>query len=141
MRKILSIFLIIISLILISNSVVINITGYIINENFTFGGSVLGFIFLIGGLALFLSSQKSEGGLEKEIKITKSKKFIKSIKNHPKEEIDRVLKKIGTGLADEKYLKYRNAWSLRVSKGARILYEKTPDEIILIAYEPSSKHI
>ena len=44
-------------LLLIASSSFLNITGNVISENINVGGSILGLIFLVGGLVLFLTEQ------------------------------------------------------------------------------------
>ena len=53
----------------IINSSVISITGYVVSDGIKIGGSILGLVFIIGGLGLFLASQKAGGGLERKIKV------------------------------------------------------------------------
>jgi len=120
------------------------ITGYsIVEEIAKPTSSIFGFVFIIVGLVLFLYQQgkeKAGGGLEKKINIIRTKKFEKSIKKKPIKEIENALKKLGTGLANEEYLKHEDKWSIRIDKGARILYDRNGDEIVLYEFVPSSKH-
>lgn len=137
--KILSLLIILTGIISILNSSLKTITGNVINEELNLGSSILGLILIIGGLVLFLASKKGGGG-DGLVKIISSKRFEKSIKKQPKEDIERALEKLGTGLANEEFLKYENKWSIRVNKGARILYDRAPNEITLYEYIPSSEH-
>lgn len=62
-------------LVLIANSSLIKITGYAVNESFRVGGSVLGLVFIVFGIVLFLAEK--EGGLEKTLaqQILESRRF------------------------------------------------------------------
>jgi len=64
-EKRLSIFLISMGLILTANSFLINITGNVVSENIQVTSSILGLVFIIGGIGLFLSMK--EGKLEKTL--------------------------------------------------------------------------
>ncbi|MCK5625119.1 hypothetical protein KAI04_04735 [Candidatus Pacearchaeota archaeon] len=57
---------ILIGFVFIINSSFKSITGNIIQEGIHLSGSILGFVFLIAGLVLFLASKKA-GGLEKNL--------------------------------------------------------------------------
>jgi len=139
--RILSFLLILIGFILIINSSLKTIVGNVVSESASIGSSISGLILIIFGIVLFLASQKGGGGnLEKKLKVISSKRFERSIRRQPKEEIDRALEKLGTGLANEEYLKYSDKWSIRVSKGGRILYDRTPTEIVLYEYSPPGEH-
>jgi Txe/YoeB family toxin of Txe-Axe toxin-antitoxin module len=137
--KILSLLIILIGIILILSSSIKTVTGNAISETINTGNSILGIIFILGGVFLFLASRKGGGG-NGLVKIIRTERFEKSIKKQSKEDIERALKKLGTGLANEERLKYEDKWSIRVNKGARTLYDRTPDEITLYEYVPSSEH-
>lgn len=138
--KITGIIFLVVGFVLIFNSSLMTMTG---NAVLTDGektiGSACGLIFIIAGLALFLS-QKA-GGLELEI--IRTKEFEKDTRRIPKKEIENALSKIGTGLGKEEYIKagnYTGYWSIRSSKGARIYYKLDGNQAKVIAYESSSEH-
>jgi Txe/YoeB family toxin of Txe-Axe toxin-antitoxin module len=137
--RILSFLIILTGIISILNSSLKTIVGNVINEGSNLSGSILGLALIIGGLVLFLASKKGGGG-DGLVKIISTKRFEKSIKRQPKDDIERALEKLGTGLANEEFLKYEDKWSIRVNKGARILYDRNPKEITLYEYVPSSEH-
>ena len=66
--------------------------------------------------------------------------FKKDIKKHPQKYIQNAIDKIGTGLGNEERLKHLKMWSIRTSKGGRILYEKEKDTATLVGYNPPGKH-
>lgn len=137
--RILSFLIILTGIISILNSSLKTIIGNVIDGGSSLGGSILGLVLIIGGLVLFLASKKGGRG-DGLVRIISTKRFEKSIKRQPKEDIERALNKLGTGLANEEFLKYEDKWSIRVNKGARILYDRTPNEITLYEYVPSSEH-
>jgi Txe/YoeB family toxin of Txe-Axe toxin-antitoxin module len=121
----------------------IDITGAVIGLPDISSGfsSILGIAFIIGGFLLFVGGRKGirEGsGLENMIK---TKHFNKSVKGYEKRLIERAMSKIGTGLGNEEPLKgYENMWSIKATKGARLIFEKDGDIITLIDYLPSHEY-
>jgi len=130
--------LFLLGIVLILNSSLRTITGNVVNENFQIGNSIFGVIFIVLGIVLFLAEKR--GKLEEKVRIFTTKKFEKETKKHPKKEIDRAIKKIKEGLGKQEHLKYLEGYSIRTSKGARILYERKGNEVYLTGYNPSSKH-
>ncbi len=140
MKK-LGIGIILLGLVLIANSSLMSITGYVIDESVRVGGSIFGLVFVVVGIGLFFS-QKA-GGLEKTLKIIRTEQFERAIKRVPKKIIENALAKLGTGKGNEEYIKegpYGGYWSIRASKGARIYYSLEGDTAKVMAYEPSSRH-
>lgn len=118
-----------------------SITGYAISEGVNIGSSILGLIFIIGGLVLFLT-QKA-GGLEGKLDVIRTAGFDKMVKRVPKKVIDNALDKIGTGKGKEEYVKegkYKGYWSIRPTKGSRIYYLLKGKTAEVTAYESSSEH-
>lgn len=135
--KNLGIFFFLIGVVLILNSLS-GITGFIIAERVgTSVSGILGLVFLVVGVLLFVS------GLEKKvkpIKIIRTKQFQKAIKRHPQGPIEAAIKKIGTGLANEENLKYAKGNSIRTTKGGRVFYIPKGKTIELIGYTPDHKY-
>ncbi len=126
---------------LISFSSFSGITGLIVFEEAGSAvDSILGIIMFIGGIVLFLYDLEERAGGPP--KIIKTKSFEKSLKNHKSElkRIENAIGKIGSGLANEEYLKHEKIWSIRTSHGGRIVYDKANGQVILQGYSPPSRH-
>ena len=119
------------------------ITGHVVSEQTGRGiGSVLGLVFIIGGLlllALEVQERRKEGGL---VRVIRTRRFEKAIKRHPKKPIEDAIAKLGTGLAHEEPLKYMEGWSIRAQGGGRIMfgYNQAKTEATLNDYRPPSRH-
>lgn len=100
---------------------------------------VIGILILITGLALIATEAPREraSGLANVIK---TKAFEKAIKRHNIKEIENAIEKIYSGLGKEEVLhgygdlqKYgENIRSIRVSKGRRIIFRRTPNAVELL---------
>lgn len=81
---------------------------------------------------------KSENPLPR---IIKTMRFEKAIRNHDEAAIERAIRKIGTGLGKEEKLKHDAAYSIRVSKGGRIIYDRRDDgTVVLEDYLPAHQY-
>ncbi len=132
------ILLLLLGFVLIVNATAVSITGNVIfSEGQAKIGSILGMVFVALGLTIFLV--ENEGGLERRVEpeIIRSKTFRKSLKKHKSEldAINRAVEKIGTGLGKEHPLKgYKSKYSIKASKGGRIVFDKYKGDIILDRY-------
>ena len=140
--RIISIVLIIVGIAILLNWN--SITGNIISEKIGLETNsilrmVIGLGLIIGGSLVFLAReregalvqklQENRGNLpektdsEKEVFLTN--KFKKRIKKEDRKAIRNAVKKIGTGLGKEEQLVYHgeNLYSIRSTKGGRILFE------------------
>ena len=120
----------------------IDITGAVIGLPDISSGfsSILGIALIVGGVLLFVGGRKGirEGsGLENMIK---TRRFNKSVEGY-EEAVERAMSKIGTGLGNEHLLKgYKNMWSIKATKGARLIFKKDGNIITLIDYLPSHEY-
>jgi len=123
---------------LILNSA-LTITGNVVStpNSSMSGDSLFGFIFIVGGLVIFMARDQ---GLEGKLEIIKTEAFEKAIKKHNLKPIQRAIEKIGTGLGKEEHLKYLKGKSIRTSRDGRILYERVGNVVTLNNYLPPSKH-
>jgi len=100
--------------------------------------------FWLFGLGMIILGIILQGGREQEgdlPRIIRSDRFERSIKRQPKDIIEKAIQKIGTGLANEEWLKHMHKYSIRASKGARILYDKRADgTVVLEEYLPAGEH-
>ena len=82
------------------------------------------FIFFIGFFLIVISSSNLEGRVVDEINIVKTRRFEKAIRRH-EQEVERAIKKLGTGLGHEHRLnngELRGKYSMKTSAGGRIVY-------------------
>ena len=99
--------------------------------------SAIGATIVFVGIILILTEERV-GELER--KIIRTAHFDKSIKKYDSKPIEHAIKNIGTGRGHEEYIKQENAYSIRASKGARVMFQKDNDKITLERYLPPSKH-
>jgi len=123
-------------------------TGAVVSDSsFENISPIFGLIFIIGGIILFVEEREDkEGGLEQltgaELPIIKTKHFERATKSHYDPRIAKAIGKIGTGLGKPEILRgaLRDYWSIRSSRGGRIIYEKNRGGIYLIDYLPSHEY-
>lgn len=106
---------------------------------FAIGSSFIGLILIIAGIVTYLNESRLEDKLKlvsgKGEEIFTSDRFEKSIRKHDKTAIYRALKKIGTGLGHEHHLEgYKNKYSISVTKGARVVFDREGGKIVLDRY-------
>jgi len=130
--KTIRILLLLVGLVLIANFSLVSITGNVINGNIQVGGSILGFIFVIGGIALFLKGEESKlVSLVKEDPILL--KIAKSIegKQDIQKDINHLLRELGKGNEDPgvgtKKL-FGDIKYLRGFQGARVFYRPSGED-------------
>lgn len=145
MRKIAGIaFFLVGGIFLLSAFSIGSITGNTILDGVNEGMSLgFGFLLVIVGITLFVMRLERELEINSQnIQIIRTRRFDKSLKQHRSElkRIDAAIGKIGTGLADEEYLKHKKMWSIRTSKGGRVEYDRKPNQAIIQAYNPPSIH-
>lgn len=109
-------------------------------------GSIIGLVFIVGGIVLFLRGQESElvkisdGG----VRIIRSKRFNRSIRQlAPKDKkiIERAIRKIGTGCGNEEKLR-RGGYGIKATKGGRVIfdYNENKSNAELQNYTPQHKY-
>ena len=142
-RKILGAIFLIFGVVFLLNS---RITGFVIVEEISGNfGFVLSLIFfVVGVLLLIIGERESEGKLEKEVLETEH--FKRAVRKHDLNAIRRAIEKIGTGLGNEEKLKLsgRGLYSIRASRGGRVIFEKDyakGKEIVrLVDYLPAHEY-
>lgn len=100
-----------------------------------------GFFMFISGFVLLLISRANTSTIEREIDtdVEISPRFLKNARNHLEaSDVQTIVRKIRKGLGKPKYLKEADCLSIRVDKGARVLYQLDGETIQLINYQPSS---
>lgn len=112
------------------------ITGFSIAENIGYNSiRIIGVAMIVIGILVLQAERGSERGLRT---IIRTKNFEKAIKGHNMEEIERAVSKIGTGLGREEKLKREEDYSIRTSKGGRIIYRYANQHIVeLKDYTPA----
>lgn len=74
-------------------------------------------------------------------RIIRTTRFEKAIQDHDEAAIERAIGKIGTGLGRAEKLKHQRGYSIRVSKGGRIIYDRTSNgSIKLQDYLPDHRY-
>mgnify|MGYP001591357399 CR=1 FL=1 len=130
--------------------VVLLILGiFITGSNFAYTGAVIGvnssvsffgIILFIAGIFLLMSERGEPGELE-GITIIETPRFQRAIKKHDVDSIRKAIAKIGTGKGKEEKIQDGRGYSIRESKGGRIIFEYKPDHsVVLLDYSPGSKH-
>ena len=139
--KFTGIILVILGVIILVNSYT-TITGLtILNETTKTTISILGIMFVVGGI-LLLMTRGGKGRLERlsdaNVNLEPTEKFTKSIRRHNLADINAAIRKIGTGKGKEERLKGGDGYSIRVSKGGRVLfdYDDSHSTAILEEYNP-----
>jgi hypothetical protein len=66
------------------------------------------------------TGETSDGGY----RIIRTKRFMRDIRRHDPDIIQRAIEKIGTGLANEERLKGRDDWSIRTTQAGRIIFDR-----------------
>ncbi len=116
------------------------LTGAVIGIEKSSVAEISGALLTIFGVALILVAYHEEkAGLEK--KIVRTARFEESIRKYDPALIEQAIEKIGSGAGREEYLRHIKKRSIRVSHGARILFEREADgTVVLEEYLPSSRH-
>tara|TARA_Y100000034_G_C6907887_1_gene421897 strand:+ start:175 stop:603 length:429 start_codon:yes stop_codon:yes gene_type:complete len=131
----LGIFLFLIGVFILTSSQS-GITGNIVSDRVNAISSIFGLVFIIGGLVLFMAKKSLVSITGSGETIVVSNKFKKSIKNRDIDEVNEALRKIGTTLGKEEFLRHMKEYSIRVNKKDRILFNRyNPREITLDKYD------
>jgi Txe/YoeB family toxin of Txe-Axe toxin-antitoxin module len=91
-----------------------------------------------------LDNIKRNVGGEKDLgyqhRIIRTKHFNKAIRGH-ENEVERTIEKLDRGVGKKEPLKHREGYSIRTTKGGRIIYDvKGSDKIVLMDYTPDHKY-
>jgi len=106
------------------------ITGLAVSETFEIPINFwLGFAFFVIGVGILMVDRR-ESGLEQKIRVNSNpeiiwtKKFKKSIGRDRGmgRKIDSAIQKITSGIGKSERLKHQEGYSVRVTKGARLIY-------------------
>ena len=102
--------------------------------------SYIGMVFFLFGIAMIFVSDFTQQIRNREghlLTVIRTKRFEKAIRGHNPQEIQRALDKIGTSLGHEKKLSHLPGYSIKTSKGGRIMYEKDSGDVVRVTdYTP-----
>lgn len=142
---IISSILVVIGFIILFSS--LSITGNIIsNKTGERTGSILGLVFIVSGIVLFMTRRtesilvnKTKGGLA----VFKTDRFLKTSSKYDPKKINRAILKIGTGLGkEERLVTSKNDFSIRDDEGARVVfgYQRGGESVLLKDYLPKHEY-
>ena len=101
---------------------------------------ILGLAFIFMGTLFFLAKRSLEGRTGGGNSVVATRTFMKDIKRHNIGSINEALMKIGTGKGREERLGHLKGYSIRVTKGGRIIYDRQNGDVVLKRYEPAHKY-
>jgi hypothetical protein len=121
-----------------------SITGNVILDDIDIKVNyIAGLLFIIGGvILLYVSGEERESVRNKEgkiVSIVKTHAFSKATKKQDPAIIYAAIQKIGTGLGREEKLK-SGGYSIRTSKGGRIVYNKKGNDYELVDFTHDHKY-
>ena len=112
----------------------LGITGGVISDSVgETTSSILGLIFIIAGIVLFMARKVKESNLVNRTgdnrEVDLSDRFMRSIRGRDINRINAAIKKIGTRKGKEEILQMDpNLHSIRVAKGDRIIFYRMGEE-------------
>ena len=137
-RSLSGLFLIVVGVVISINS--LSMTGYVVGEGVKEPGFLIGLIFVVGGIVIYLAKRRITASdlvsrTQQGTSVIISDRFLRSARGHNIASINDAIEKIGTGLGREEALKLnRNLRSIRATDRNRLIFYRRGQNVVLDDY-------